>query len=101
VSARPRKPRQPAVGISPTYPTYAAGMLLAVYLVYPRPCIKLSYAYTYAALTLTLAGLLIGREAAKAIHNLIQRKASSLSTHEPVDARWLALSTAITARCAA
>lgn len=45
--------------------------------------------------------LLAGREAAKAIHNLIQRKACSLSVDEPADAICIALSTAMTARCAA
>ena len=48
-----------------------------------------------------LAEVLIGREAAKAIHNLIQRKACSLSADEPADAICMALSTAAIARCAA
>lgn len=45
-----------------------------------------------------LTELLTGREAAKAIHNLIQRKACSLSADEPADAICIALSTAMTAR---
>ncbi len=69
-----------------------------VYLAYTRPCIRPSYTYAYAALALTSAGVLIGREAAKAIHSLIQRKACSLSTLEPTDANCRAISTAITAR---